>query len=124
MGLILWEIVKMNIAATFQILKVDNEGFELDRIENKVQFVMLYQYGAYTSDAITLEAKLSDCEISIEDKHGDWHEIGSCKVNEDTIATVIEVNGVCAVEGQPVQLTPEQLQALNEMIEEQVRDEA
>lgn len=113
----------MNIAATFQILEVDNEGFDLVQIENKVQFVMLHQYGPFTSDAITLEAALSDCEISIEDKHGDWHDIPSFKVSEDTIATVVEVNGVCAIEGQPVQLTPEQLKILNELIEEQVRNE-
>lgn len=109
------------IAATFQVLKVDSE-ITVDG--NTVQFVMLYNYGPYTSDAITLEAELSDCEISIEDKHGDWHEIGSFKVNDDALATVIEVNGVCAVEGQPVQLTPEQLLTLNELIEWQVRDEA
>ena len=84
---------------------------------------MLFNHSEFCSDAITLEAKLSDCEISIEDKHGDWHEVPSFKVTEETLATVVEVNGVCAVEGQPVQLTPEQLQTLNELIEEQVRNE-
>lgn len=92
--------------------------------DSKVQFSLTHKSHAYSDALIECSMPVLACDTSFnvnqttDPQQDHWIDIPSWKAIEGTTATIINVESVSAIEGQPFVLTPDQQHQLNTLIDE------
>lgn len=109
------------VAAVFPDMKVVS-GIAIN--DGKVQFSLMHKSDAYSDALIECLMPVLACDTSFnvnqttDPQQDHWIDIPSWKAIEGTTATIIKLESVSAIEGQPFHLTPDQQHQLNTLIEE------
>ena len=96
--------------------------------DGKVEFMLQYHYDFISEASIDCSMPVLECTQSFETGDADPQnhredDIPAFKAIENTLATVLKVDGVAAKEGAEFILLPDQLKKLNELLHEWSEDQ-